>query len=88
MTGKHTSAFAHAGVLPFAAQAIEQAEQQLYTLSHEMRLLADLASAGTPESHTSLSLETLTVTLASYAERLALIHQTVQQVERQIREKQ
>ena len=88
MTGKHTSAIAHAGVLPTASQTIEQAEQQLYSLSHEVRLLADLAGAGTAKGHASLPLETLAVTLASYAERLSHVHQIVQNVERQIRGQQ
>lgn len=73
MTGKHTSAFAHAGGLPAAAQVFEQTEQQLFILQHELQLLADLASTGRDGAGNLLSLETLGVVLAAYAERLAVL---------------
>lgn len=82
MTGKHPSAFAHVGAVPTAAQAIEQAEQHLYIITHEIRLLADLAGTGVGASGSALSVETLAVALASYADRLAQVHARVQQAQR------
>lgn len=84
MTGKHPSAFAHVGAPPTAAQAIEQAEQHLYILSHEIRLLADLAGTGAGANGSALSVETLAVALASYADRLNQVHARVQQVQQQL----
>lgn len=72
------------GAMPTAAQAIEHAEQQLYTLSHELRLLADLAGTGAGANGSALSVETLAVALASYADRLTHVHTHVQQVQQQL----
>lgn len=72
------------GAMPTAAQAIDIAEQQLYSLFHELRLMADLAGTGSGANGSALSVETLAVALASYADRLAHAHAQVQQVQQQL----
>lgn len=67
-----------------AAQAIEQAEQQIYSLHHEIRLMADLAGSGQGPGASLLSLETLSVVLDGYARRLSTTHRTVQAIQRQM----
>lgn len=77
MTGNHISASSCARVLTNATQAIEQADQQLHTIQHELQLLADLAGIGLDASGHLLSLETISVVLGGYAERVCSLRDTL-----------
>jgi len=59
-------------------RAIVQIEQRLYTLHHEIRLVADLAAVGQHASPSELNLETLAVALRGYADRIELLHDDVE----------
>lgn len=88
MTGNHhTSASSCARVLTRTTQAIEQAEQQLHTIQHELQLLADLAATGLDASGHLLSIETISVVLGSYADRVSGLRSTLKGIatETQIR---
>jgi len=61
-------------------RAISQIEQRLYTLHHEIRLVADLAAVGQHASPNQLSLETLAAALRGYADRVELLHDDVEDI--------
>jgi len=72
MTGKKPSARPRVGVILDAHQVFVQTDHQLYVLQQELQLLADLAGSGPAGTYGHLvSLETVSVVLGSYAERLA-----------------
>lgn len=72
MTGNKVSASARVGVMLDVQQVFVQTEHQLYVLQHELQLLADLAGSGPADTYGHLiSLESVSVVLGSYAERLA-----------------
>jgi hypothetical protein len=62
MTGKHPSALAH---------ELHTLEQNLYTLHHELRLIAELANAGGQSAAADgIRLESLGIVLANQAARV------------------
>jgi len=65
----------HAAALP---RTIAHIEQRLYTLHHEIRLVADLAAVGQHASPNQLSLETLAAALRGYADRIEALHDDVE----------
>jgi len=61
-------------------RAIAHIEQRLYTLHHEIRLVADLAAVGQHASPNQLSLETLAAALRGYADRIEALHDDVEDI--------
>jgi len=68
----------HAADAAELPRAIAQIEQRLYTLHHEIRLVADLAAVGQHTSPNQLSLETLAAALRGYADRIEALHDEVE----------
>lgn len=54
-------------------------EQRLYTLHHEIRLIADVAIAANSDTG-AVSLETLGVALSGYADRLQQVHDDLERL--------
>lgn len=62
-------------------RAINSLAQSAYSLHHELRLVADVASAGTHAGTSVLSLETLGTALSAYADRIEKLHAELEALE-------
>lgn len=77
MTGKSTSASAACvHVLSSVSKDIEQFDQKLHQIQHELQLAADLAgSSNQPLSSGLVSLDTLSIVLAGWAEQISALRE-------------
>lgn len=69
-------------------RALESLDTLLYTLAHELRLCADLASAPADARQAITTRETLAVTFDAFASRLEQAHAEARAIEARIRASQ